>query len=143
MLYVRRFESDSLLENAYDSFLILSVILCIIFVINIGILYYDFTYEKKIQMLASYEKNQSIYEDLINDIRSNQHEYTIRNPSDKMYTPMEVDEFFKKKYTTKKGQSHGYGLYNLLSNVIKNDGMISADCVYFAEKNWMVFELVI
>lgn len=23
------------------------------------------------------------------------------------------------------------------------DGMISADCVYFAEKNWMVFELVI
>lgn len=94
-------------------------------------------------MLASYEKNQSIYEDLINDIRSNQHEYTIRNPSDKMYTPMEVDEFFKKKYTAKKGQSHGYGLYNLLSNVIKNDGMISADCVYFAEKNWMVFELVI
>lgn len=53
-------------------------------------------------MLASYEKNQSIYEDLINDIRSNQHEYTIRNPSDKMYTPMEVDEFFKKNIQPKK-----------------------------------------
>ena len=53
-------------------------ILSITIIVNICILYYDQNNYKKEQELLSYKKNLPIYETLINDIRSSQHEFSNR-----------------------------------------------------------------
>lgn len=50
----------------------------ILLIANICILYYDRELFKKRQELASYEKNLPIYQALIDEIRSNQHEFSNR-----------------------------------------------------------------
>ena len=75
--------------------------------------------------------------------------FSIRNPSKISYSPEEVNQFFHKGFTTKKDSSkesfkkHGYGLYHLLSNVRKQHGTICADCIFYDDIYWIVFELEI
>ena len=74
-------------------------------------------------------------------------EFEIRNPSDHLYSPQEITQFFQKGYTTKEfvkkidSVPHGTGLYNLIKSVTKLKGTIGADCITYAGKNWVIFRL--
>lgn len=69
-----KFNISILFNNIYSIMFILSITI----IVNICILYYDQNNYKKEQELLSYKKNLPIYETLINDIRSSQHEFSNR-----------------------------------------------------------------
>ena len=78
--------------------------------------------------------------------------YEVQNPVDHYIPPEETKLFFQKNYSTKTDESHpkpehatphGYGLYELLTQVNKLGGIVSADCVYNKEKNWIIFSLTL
>lgn len=70
--------------------------------------------------------------------------FSIRNPSKTEYSPEEISKFFKKGYSTKNSEKQrGYGLYTLLNNIRKQKGTISADCLYYDNTYWIMFELEI
>lgn len=89
----------------------------------------------------------TIYVHMISE--NGQLHFSIRNPSKIFYSPEEINEFFHKGFTTKKdspkdsSQKHGYGLYQLLSNIRKQHGTICADCLFYDGVYWIVFELEI
>ncbi len=74
VLLIFKTDQTSVYKNP---FFLLSILLLILS-INIGLLYYDFTLQKKQTELLSHKKNLPIYRALIQDIRANQHEYSNR-----------------------------------------------------------------
>lgn len=75
-------------------------------------------------------------------------EFEVRNQTNRMISTEEIALFFKKGYTTHpkpkcEGKKHGYGLYYLHQQIIKKNGTISASCIPFQQKNWMVFQIKI
>ena len=74
-------------------------------------------------------------------------EFEIRNPVEHFYSPQEIAVFFQKGYTTKEKVKkidcvpHGIGLYTLMKSVTKLKGSIGADCITYANKNWIIFRL--
>jgi len=76
----------------------------------------------------------------------------VQNPVDRYIPPEETNLFFKKGYSTKTNKSHpkpqyaaphGYGLFELLTQVNKFGGVLSTDCVYNEEKYWIVFSMTL
>lgn len=62
----------------YQSSMISLLIVTLFLSANLCILYYDQQMQMQQQQLEFYEKNQTIYADLIQDIRASQHEYSNR-----------------------------------------------------------------
>lgn len=89
----------------------------------------------------------SIYVHLSSD--NGRTRFEVRNPSAVHYSAREINNFFRKDYSTKKdrskedGLTHGLGLHHLLKEVQKYDGTIGADCILFHEVEWVVFCLTI
>lgn len=76
--------------------------------------------------------------------QNNQVHFSIRNPSAIAFTPEQISQFFKKRFSTKQSDgSRGYGLYNLLNNIQKKHGLLFADCIYYDDTYWVMFELTI
>lgn len=78
--------------------------------------------------------------------------FEVQNPTDHYILQDEFEQFFQKGYSTKTNESHpkpelsiphGYGLSELLSQVNKLGGTVSADCIFHEEKNWAVFSLTL
>lgn len=78
--------------------------------------------------------------------------FEVQNPVDHHISQDEFESFFQKGYSTKTDESHpkldfaaphGYGLSELLSQVNKLGGMVSADCIFHENKNWAVFSLTL
>lgn len=78
--------------------------------------------------------------------------FEVQNPVDHYIPPEEIKLFFQKNYSTKTKESHpkpehatphGYGLYELLTQVNKLGGIVSADCIYNKEKHWIIFSLTL
>lgn len=78
--------------------------------------------------------------------------YEVQNPVDHFILQDEFNRFFQKGYSTKTNESHpkpefamphGYGLSELLSQVNKLGGMVSADCIFHEDKNWAIFSLTL
>lgn len=71
--------------------------------------------------------------------------FEIRNRVQRHYRMEEINQFFQKKFTTKteksQGVSHGYGLYTLLQEVNKLDGIVSAECIEHCGTYWVIFRL--
>lgn len=76
-------------------------------------------------------------------------QFEIRNPSDKLFTPQDIKQWFEKGYSTKHkelktdGLSHGLGLHFLHSQMKKYNGVIGAECITFSDKNWVIFKMII
>ena len=70
------FKSSQL--QVYNNILLFAVFVALLIILNIAVLYYDMKLQKQEQILLSYRKNIPIYESLIDDIRSSQHEYANR-----------------------------------------------------------------
>lgn len=62
----------------YDNVYIILFILLLLMLSNTCILYYDREIRRRNQELAEYQKNLPIYESLIKEIRTNQHEFSNR-----------------------------------------------------------------
>lgn len=78
--------------------------------------------------------------------------FEVQNPVDHYILHDEFKLFFQKGYSTKTNESHpkpefamphGYGLSELLSQVNKLGGMVSADCIFHEDKNWAFFSLTL
>lgn len=78
--------------------------------------------------------------------------FEVQNPVDHYILQDEFKLFFQKGYSTKTNESHpkpefaiphGYGLSELLSQVNKLGGMVSADCMLHEDKNWAIFSLTL
>ena len=65
----------------YSNVVLFVVVIMILIVSNIILLYYEKVISKKNQNIAFYKKYLPIYENLINDIRANQHEFSNRMQS--------------------------------------------------------------
>ena len=74
LLLTIKIDNSLIYENPTYIFTIATIILTI----NVCLLYYDAKLSNQKQVLLSYEKNLPIYESLIHEIRSNQHEYANR-----------------------------------------------------------------
>lgn len=78
--------------------------------------------------------------------------FEVRNPVDQFYTTEDIDRFFEKGFTTKTNISHpkseyqtphGYGLSELLVQVNKLGGTVSADFVEREGRKWIIFSFTI
>ena len=75
--------------------------------------------------------------------------FEIRNSVNKFFTPDEISNFFQKGFSTKKhhtkedGLNHGLGLHYLLQQIQIYKGNITADCINFEHKFWLIFTLEI
>lgn len=257
-------------DDIYESILLIFGILLLLIFVNVCIFYYDTQLREKQKAIQAYEKNRPIFETLIQDIRSNQHEYAnrlqsmaylpnvchdyeslrsalekytkeyntkqrsyplltinmpliastlyslsakaekkeveiiyeipnsnltcrlsehiivdfihiltqnaieatspknymyvrmlnqeerfhfeVRNPVEQFYTTEEIDRFFEKGFTTKTNSSHpkleyqtphGYGLSELLAQVNKLGGTVSADFMERENRKWLIFSFTI
>ena len=136
------FKSDA--ASLYKNPLLIFTIVTLIVFLNVGLLYYEFRAQKQEQILESYEKNMPIYESLIGDIRSNQHEYSNRLHalSSLPYTCKDYDSLCKalQEYTSEYTLSlHSYSLlqidmpllaaslYNLANRAAKNNITVRFD----------------
>ena len=93
------------------------------------------------------KEGDSLYIDITT--KDNLIHFEIRNPVSRRYTTKEINEFFKKGYTTKPYANnitnlpHGYGLYTLLEQVTKLGGSVGAECVERGDIFWLIFRLCI
>ncbi|MGN0367637.1 MAG: sensor histidine kinase [Wujia sp.] len=73
--------------------------------------------------------------------KNNYLHFEVRNPSENLYTIEEINNFFKKGYSTKEQNTktqHGLGLYYLTKELMQYDGSISADCAGYDNQNWII-----
>lgn len=110
----------------------------------------DFLHILTQNAIEATENGKYIYIRLFND--EEQFYFETRNPVERHYTIAETNQFFQKGYTTKTEKSHpksdihmphGYGLHELLTQVNKYGGTVSADCIYHDDTNWMIFSLLL
>lgn len=78
--------------------------------------------------------------------------FEVQNPVERFISPEEIEQFFQKGYSTKNKESHsktdlaaphGYGLFELLTQVNKLNGTVSADCITQGDHNWIIFTLTL
>lgn len=78
--------------------------------------------------------------------------FEIQNPVVRLIPPEEIEKFFQKGYSTKTQESHpktdwatphGYGLSELLTQVNKLGGTVSADCITQGDHHWIIFTLTL
>jgi hypothetical protein len=130
----------------YENPTMLFTIFVLIISINASILYYDLRIQNQENQLLSYQKNIPIYESLISDIRSNQHEYSNRLQSLSTLPAIckDYDSLCQalSKHTKDYSHSlHAYSLlqtnmpllsaslYNLMNRAAKNDITVHFDVV--------------
>lgn len=71
-------------------------------------------------------------------------QFEIRNPIDHYVTTSEIQQFYKKGYSTKSptiSLERGYGLSYLLQQVQKQKGILFSDCCKYDETYWIIFRL--
>lgn len=142
LLLTIKLDNTLIYENPTYIFTIATLILSI----NICLFYYDAKVSNQKQALLSYEKNLPIYEALIHEIRSNQHEYAnrIQTLQNLTYSCKDFDELKSalNNYTTQYVKPlHAYpllkvnmpllaaALYNLSTQAERNHIILQFDVV--------------
>lgn len=77
--------------------------------------------------------------------------FEVRGPVEKHIDKQQLARFFQKGYTTKNNDTnidalisrHGYGLYYLLRDIQKYDGVVGANCLFYEDTEWAVFEFTV
>ena len=71
-------------------------------------------------------------------------QFEIRNPIDHYVSTSEIQQFYKKGYSTKSPSTsleRGYGLSYLLQQVQKQKGILFSDCSKYGDTYWIIFRL--
>ena len=109
----------------YSNILLFIIIIIIIITSNALLLYYEKIISSKNAKLKYYKKYLPVYENLINDIRASQHEFTNRIQSlqllcDSHNTDDEFSNLIKNYTATYTKPLHAYPLLTLTLNTAKN-----------------------